>query len=170
MKTPTRKPCEAQPELWFSDDPADQYEAAQACGFCPLAAVCESYGDGEIYGVWGSVLRGRTRQVVQPFMATCGWEPCSTEFIARSKSALYCSASCGKQAAKARARERYASMPRCQWEHCRKPYAPKMKSQRFCSVECGRLHKRKTAREAAATRKRMESGHELLNELVQAAS
>jgi hypothetical protein len=52
-------PCTAQPELWFSDDPADRAEAAEACTFCPARPVCANFATSnrEVHGTWAGVAR-----------------------------------------------------------------------------------------------------------------
>jgi len=158
----TQTPCMRQPDLWFSSDPDDQYEAAAACGFCPLRAECRPVGDGEIYGVWGGVLRGRTHNtVVQPFRRDCGW--CGNEFTARTSVAVYCSTVCKKQG-KLRAEQNRTRKPKptvvqtetkCDHHPCGKSFVPTRRGQMFCTPLCS-----KQARRA----------RERLAELVQAAS
>lgn len=171
MSTPTRKPCEAQPDLWFSDDPADQLEAIEACQVCPLNMfACRVLGADEIHGVWGGVLKGRVRQVVQPATKTCGLSSCGREFVVRTASVKFCSRECAKtarlEADRERNRQFAAAQALCAWEGCGKRFTRKMRSQRFCSKPCGRASKRKTAKEAAAA----IGANERLRELLEDAS
>lgn len=59
-----RRPCQADPEAWYADDPADQAAAAKACRHCPVKAACleaalvVEHGRGTTgrHGVWGGLL------------------------------------------------------------------------------------------------------------------
>ena len=59
-----RRPCQADPEAWYADDPADQAEAAKACRHCPFKTACleaalvVEHGRGTTgrHGVWGGLL------------------------------------------------------------------------------------------------------------------
>lgn len=166
MRAPTRKPCDREPDLWFSSDPADQYEAAQACSFCPFAISCQKFGDGEVHGVWGGRLKGYTKTRRQPTTKVCAYEECGNEFVTATASAKYCTPKCRDLAEVARRRAVYAAQSRCAFEPCRKRFTRKMKSQRFCSPKCGQLNKRATAKEAA----RQIQGNEHLRELLDAVA
>ncbi|MFJ7590151.1 WhiB family transcriptional regulator [Streptomyces sp. NPDC097617] len=48
-----RIPCEANPEVWFSESTADVDQAKGACGFCPVRAECAELGENEEFGIWG---------------------------------------------------------------------------------------------------------------------
>lgn len=48
-------PCEATPELWFSERAEDVAQAKETCGFCPVREECSQLGDNEEYGVWGGM-------------------------------------------------------------------------------------------------------------------
>jgi transcriptional regulator of acetoin/glycerol metabolism len=47
------KPCEGNPEFWFSEIASEIEEAKQACGFCPVREECTELGEDEEFGVWG---------------------------------------------------------------------------------------------------------------------
>jgi DNA-binding NtrC family response regulator len=47
------KPCEGNPESWFSEIASEIEEAKQACGFCPVREECAELGEDEEFGVWG---------------------------------------------------------------------------------------------------------------------
>lgn len=49
-----RPACHADPDAWFSVDCEDQAEAAEACGWCPLAPLCLMFAmlNDERHGVW----------------------------------------------------------------------------------------------------------------------
>lgn len=166
MATPTFKPCEREPELWFSTDPVDQLEAAQACSFCPLVAACEARGEGEVFGVWGGRVRGYTRERRQPKPKPCGYAECGKEFVTATAAAKYCTPQCRDLAQVARQRAAAAARVWCALESCRNGFTPVNRGQRFCSVACGRKNKRATAKEKA--RKIRENEH--LRELVGATN
>lgn len=166
MRTPTRKPCDREPDLWFSSDPTDQHEAAQACSYCPFAIACEKFGADEVHGVWGGRLLGSTRTRRQPKPKPCAYAECGKEFVTATASAKYCAPECRDLAFNARRRAAHALQAWCAFEPCRKRFTRKMKSQRFCSTECGRKNKRETAKEAA----RQIRENENLAELMDAAS
>ncbi|PRY06091.1 WhiB family transcriptional regulator [Kineococcus rhizosphaerae] len=50
-------PCQADPELWFSERRADRVRASFRCRDCPLLAPCRAYARsaGERAGVWGGI-------------------------------------------------------------------------------------------------------------------
>lgn len=50
------KPCDSNPELWFSENPADMETAADKCFDCPLMLTCGDKGLTEEHGVWGGIL------------------------------------------------------------------------------------------------------------------
>lgn len=45
-------------DLWFSDDPGEQQEAADTCMDCPFRQQCflSAIKNKEDYGIWGGVL------------------------------------------------------------------------------------------------------------------
>lgn len=53
-----RIPCTEQPDLWFSDRPAEVERAKQLCGTCPVRAEClaAALDRNEPWGVWGGEL------------------------------------------------------------------------------------------------------------------
>jgi hypothetical protein len=107
-------PCQRQPELWDSTDPTDQQEARTACGFCPVRDQCEQWGRGEIYGVWGGKVMGRTstppkaRKLTRTGVAaSCAWADCARVFEQFRSDNRFCSRQCQqKSAALARRRAR----------------------------------------------------------------
>lgn len=137
-------PCQADPELWFSTDPDDQYEAIAACGFCPIRTECANYGSDEIAGVWGGVLHGRSHNtVVQPFKRDCGI--CGNEFTARTSVVVYCSNRCQKEGKLRKEAERvrtpYQPNPdlpgqKCDHGPCGEAFQPVRRGQLFCSERC----------------------------------
>lgn len=59
-------PCEADPDLWFSEALDDVREAQSRClNGCPLAALdaCRARGEGETWGVWGGTSVEDRREV-----------------------------------------------------------------------------------------------------------
>ena len=56
-----RVPC-IKSEQWTSEDPHERVQAALACDGCPMLTLCAAAADenGEVWGVWGGVDRGRT--------------------------------------------------------------------------------------------------------------
>ena len=50
---------DADPDLWFSPDPADVARAQAICAGCPVRAQCSAAADAnaELYGVWGGMDR-----------------------------------------------------------------------------------------------------------------
>lgn len=52
-------PCQREPEAWFAEHRAQQADAAEACGWCPLLEPCRTYADvtEQMHGVWGGVPR-----------------------------------------------------------------------------------------------------------------
>ncbi len=55
-------PCEADPELWFSERAEDITQAKEACGFCPVREECAELGDNEEFGVWGGMTPDEIRR------------------------------------------------------------------------------------------------------------
>jgi WhiB family transcriptional regulator, redox-sensing transcriptional regulator len=53
-----RIPCTDQPDLWFSDRPAEIEQAKALCGTCPVQAEClaAALNRSEPWGVWGGQL------------------------------------------------------------------------------------------------------------------
>lgn len=43
------------PDLWFSEEPADVREAVRVCGNCPALVECRTASVAEPFGVWGGV-------------------------------------------------------------------------------------------------------------------
>lgn len=77
------QPCRTHdPDLWFSESPAELERAKQLCGACPVRVEClaAALARGEFCGVWGGqiIVRGavvahkrargrpRTRHIGQP--------------------------------------------------------------------------------------------------------
>lgn len=62
-------PCQADPELWFAEDPWERLVAAAECDGCPLWAACDGYAVAarEHFGVWAghdrTVLSSRQRAI-----------------------------------------------------------------------------------------------------------
>ena len=56
-------PCRDDPNLWFSDDPADIERAKAGCHWCPVQPDClaGAMDRREPYGVWGGELIERGR-------------------------------------------------------------------------------------------------------------
>jgi len=54
-------PCEADPDLWFSEKAEDIAQAKEACGFCPVRAECAELGEEEEFGVWGGMTSDEIR-------------------------------------------------------------------------------------------------------------
>ncbi|MBK3559332.1 WhiB family transcriptional regulator [Streptomyces sp. MBT56] len=54
-EAPLPHPCEAAPEIWFSERAQEIAEAKRACGFCPVRAECVKLGENEEFGVWGGM-------------------------------------------------------------------------------------------------------------------
>jgi WhiB family redox-sensing transcriptional regulator len=54
---PTR-PCQSEPDLFFSEDPEDLRLAKALCGHCPARSAClaGALQRGEPWGVWGGEL------------------------------------------------------------------------------------------------------------------
>lgn len=55
-----RAACKGEdPELWFSDDPADQAEAFGICAGCPEQPGCQAKADalGVEHGIWAGIDR-----------------------------------------------------------------------------------------------------------------
>ena len=55
-------PCQREnPQLWFSDQPADLVQARVHCGPCPLRGPClaGALERGEPHGVWGGEIFAR---------------------------------------------------------------------------------------------------------------
>ena len=48
-------PCEADPDLWFSEKAEDIAQAKEACGFCPVRTEWAGLGEEEESGVWGGM-------------------------------------------------------------------------------------------------------------------
>lgn len=57
MHDGTPRPCENDPELWFSTGPQDRQRAVRACVTCPLLQPCRAYAlaTRPPYGVWGAL-------------------------------------------------------------------------------------------------------------------
>ncbi len=80
-----RMPCQREPQLWFSDRPADLERAKAMCRTCGvrLACLAGALDRAEPHGVWGGEIlqdgavialkrpRGRPRKHVRPWDA--GW-------------------------------------------------------------------------------------------------
>jgi WhiB family redox-sensing transcriptional regulator len=51
-------PCRRQPELWFSDSPAEVEQAKRLCKQCPIRSLClqGALQRQEPWGVWGGHL------------------------------------------------------------------------------------------------------------------
>lgn len=59
-------PCQRlEPELWFSEDPADLEYAKSLCADCPLRTMCldGALERGEPWGVWGGEILDRGRVI-----------------------------------------------------------------------------------------------------------
>lgn len=58
---------DADPELFFSGDEADQKVALQLCDGCPVREPCLRFAllDGQMHGVWGGTLEPRRRQMIR---------------------------------------------------------------------------------------------------------
>lgn len=62
-------PCQADPELWFAEDPWERLVAAAECEGCPLWVACDGYAVAarEHFGVWAghdrTVLSARQRAI-----------------------------------------------------------------------------------------------------------
>lgn len=50
-------PCQAQPDLWFSDDPSEQALAKDGCQDCPMRrfTTCQAEGWSHEHGVFGGL-------------------------------------------------------------------------------------------------------------------
>lgn len=88
-------PCEASPEIWFSDRADDIAEAKAACGHCPALNACLELvarielAHGPQFGVWAA----RTPSERSPGK-TCRIEGCGQVAVvlsARAGEAAYCS-------------------------------------------------------------------------------
>lgn len=71
-------PCEANPDMWFSQDITEQAHAAQACLECPLIDRCRALADAPPRpreGIWAG--RDYGRRVTARLCADCrtGWWP-----------------------------------------------------------------------------------------------
>jgi WhiB family redox-sensing transcriptional regulator len=51
-------PCRRQPELWFTESPAEVEQAKRLCGQCPIRSAClqGALQRQEPWGVWGGHL------------------------------------------------------------------------------------------------------------------
>lgn len=50
------EPCRADPDVWFSDDPANVRKALSGCLDCPVVDACRDWGmEHERYGTWGGM-------------------------------------------------------------------------------------------------------------------
>lgn len=60
----TAFPCQRDPDLWFSEDPADIEAAKFGCGECKLSVytACQARGWSHEYGVFGGVSADDRRQ------------------------------------------------------------------------------------------------------------
>jgi WhiB family transcriptional regulator, redox-sensing transcriptional regulator len=67
---PPELPCQAEPELFFAEDPRDLHRARELCGRCPTRAAClaGALQRGEPWGVWGGemLLRGTILAAKRP--------------------------------------------------------------------------------------------------------
>lgn len=109
-------PCQAEPELWDSTDPADQAEARVACGFCPVRESCATLAYGEIHGTWAGTVMGRTavapgsrRKPQQPRdpgnPVACAWPECGRIFDRHRPDKRFCSTACQRKASVVARRE-----------------------------------------------------------------
>ena len=65
-------PCEAEPDLWFSDLRRNKRQARSGCGACPLQIQCRDEaierhrltGEGE-YGIWGGLDREQRKSLTE---------------------------------------------------------------------------------------------------------
>lgn len=74
MTAPVARPCEKNPERWFSSDRKQQQIAVSYCKRCPLLPQCQEYALEEhpSHGVWGGLtekdratLSGKVKPVVR---------------------------------------------------------------------------------------------------------
>lgn len=83
-------PCRTHdPDLWFSESPADLERAKQYCRGCPIRPAClaGALARREPWGVWGGDIvengvvlpRKRGRGRPPRHLATAGTEPCRRE-------------------------------------------------------------------------------------------
>lgn len=57
-----RPPCTTDPERWTGDDHGTYLAAAAICLTCPLITPCRAVGVLETHGVWGGLIRTKTRR------------------------------------------------------------------------------------------------------------
>lgn len=143
-----KTPCTVEPDLWYSQDPDDQYEAITACGFCPIRTECRTYGNDELGGVWGGRLMGNHgRPVVQPVEKQCA--SCGYPFVARQSRAKFCTKKCQDAASNAKARVDWTAHATKMCPVCGDEFTPRSASAVYCCKE-HRAVAKKQRREAEA--------------------
>lgn len=106
------QPCTTNPELWSSVDPDDQARAVAGCHRCPDMEACRVLGEGEVRGIWGGVVRGRTSVPVPPPVVAlvCAADGC-IQLVDPTGGRRYCTRRCRNRAERARGRARKAAPP-----------------------------------------------------------
>lgn len=66
MHDGTPRPCENDPELWFSKTIEDKQKAIKACAGCPLLVPCRAYALAQqpSHGIWGGLTETGRRKVL----------------------------------------------------------------------------------------------------------
>lgn len=82
MSDQKKTACQVQPDLWFSEERADQLVAKAACMKCPIRVPCEELGWEQPHGIWGglSELDRKKRDPVRYQEAIARSEKESAEF------------------------------------------------------------------------------------------
>lgn len=80
------------PNLWFSNNAADQAEAKQICGVCPIKVTClaGAITRRERTGCWGGVLF--TPRWIPWTRRRCA--VCARRFVAQRSAQIYCRRKC----------------------------------------------------------------------------
>lgn len=67
---PKYRPTEND-DPWYSTNPVDQNYAKAICGHCPVKQRCAEAGRDEQYGIWGGIVRTKTKKPTGPVCQNC---------------------------------------------------------------------------------------------------
>jgi hypothetical protein len=91
MRYGTDRPCQNDPELWFSNSRKEKNQAIRACAGCPLLQPCRTYALAEqpSHGIWGGLTETERRKYRKGIPA-CGTRSAYLRHRAKAEQCITC--------------------------------------------------------------------------------